>query len=288
MRSLLIKILYTIFGNRLSYRFGRALYMYARHESGIDMKKNGEFRIQKEFSKRLSHEEEQFVVFDIGANIGNWTVSLLSMIPDQKTNGIDIHVFEPIHDTFEILKNTIESNSKGKQVKLNCNACSSKTGSDKMFIATTNAGSNSLYKGAVHNGLLSESIEKITLDEYCTDNNVAKIHFIKSDTEGHEVEVLRGSQKLFTEERIMVFQLEYNQLWCYSRFFMKDVFDFLEGMPYLIGKISPHGLSFYRKWHPEIERFFESNYLIVHKDALDWFNHEIGSYDDRYYYKVEK
>ena len=60
-----------------------------------------------------------------------------------------------------------------------------------------------------------------------------------------EVEAVSGAEKLFTEEWIMVFQFEYNQLWCYSRFFMKDILDFLEEMPYLIGKISPYELSFY-------------------------------------------
>lgn len=281
---MIIKIIHTLLGNRFSYKLGRSLYMYARHESGIIMQEDGEFRIQKEFSDRLSFEEDKVVVIDVGANIGKWTVSLLDVIPHHKVSNVEIHAFEPISETFQTLKNNVERHPNGKHVKLVCKACSSTTGFDKMFIASTNSGSNSLHKGAVHSGFITEPIEKTTLDKYCMDNNLSRIHLIKSDTEGHEVEVIRGSQNLFAEEKVMVFQFEYNQLWCYSRYFLKDVFDFLGGMPYLIGKITPQGLSVYRKWHPEIERFFESNYLIIHNDALCWFNHEIGSFDEFYYY----
>jgi FkbM family methyltransferase len=287
MKSMVIKIIYTLLGNRFTYKLGRSLYMYARHESGGIMEEDGEYRIQRDFSKRLPLEEDNVVVFDIGANLGKWTISLLDMIPIQKVSDVEIHGFEPINETYKALKNNIESNPRGNQVKLVRKACSNTTGVDQMFIATTNSGENSFHPGEVHSGSSSVSIEKITLDKYCTDNNISLIHFIKSDTEGHELEVIRGAQRLFTEEKIMVFQFEYNQTWFYSRFFMKDVFDLLAGMPYLLGKITPQGLYIYRKWHPEIERFFESNYLIVHKNALPWFNHKIGSFDESYYFKVE-
>ncbi len=287
MKRVIIKCIHTILGNRLAYKLGRSLYMHARNESGHIMSEDGEYRVQNELIKIFPLENGKMVVFDVGANKGQWTVSLLNLIPLQKENNIEVHAFEPIGETFQTLKENIENHPFAKQVKLLKNACSSKSGITKMFIASTNSGSNSMHQGEKHTGLLSESIQMVTLDKYCEENNIARIHFIKSDTEGNEVDVIRGSERLFREEKIMVFQFEYNQIWFNSRYFMKDVFDFLDGLPYIIGKITSKELLMYRKWHPEIERFFESNYIIIHKDALSWFNHKIGSFDENYYYVPE-
>ena len=287
MKSMIVNVIHKMLGNQLTYRLGRTLYMTARNESGHNMSTDGEFRTQNELIRIFSLENKKMVVFDVGANFGVWTMSLLNKIPPQKETNIEIHAFEPISETFQILKNNIENHPLAKQVILLNYACSSKSGSAKMFLASTNSGSNSLHKGEVHTGLLSNTIQKLTLDKYCEENNITKILYIKCDTEGHDADVIRGSARLFREEKIIAFQFEYNQTWLYSRNFMKDVFDLLDGMPYVIGKISSKKLQMYRKWHPEIERFFESNYIIIHQDALRCFNHDIGSFDESYYYVAE-
>lgn len=286
MKSLIIKSIHFIIGNRWSYRLGRSLYMFARNESSINIETDGEEVIQEELVKLLSHEKDP-IVFDVGANIGNWTISLLNKLQSKKLNDIEVHAFEPNVSTFNSLKKNIEKHIMGKTVKLIPKGCSSSTGFDTMYLASTNSGSNSLYIGNVHSEKETIRIEKTTIESYCQENAISKIDFIKSDTEGHEVEVIKGAKKLFDQEKISVFQFEYNLTWLYSRCFIKDVFDLFNGTPYFIGKISPKGLQLYKEWHPEIERFFESNYLIVHHDVLDCFNYKIGTFDENYYYKPE-
>ena len=77
----------------------------------------------------------------------------------------------------------------------------------------------------------------------------------------------------------MACQFEYNYLWIYSRHYFKDVFDFIKGTGYCVGKITPGGVELYEQWHPELDRFIAGNYLLLHPDALNWFVTHKGQFD---------
>ncbi|HEX6912929.1 MAG TPA: hypothetical protein VF142_21145 [Longimicrobium sp.] len=67
----------------------------------------------------------------------------------------------------------------------------------------------------------------------------------------------------------MAAQFEYNHRWVYARHFLKDVFDLMRGMPYAVGKLTPAGVELYDDWHFELERFFENNFLVLHRTLVD-------------------
>ncbi len=117
--------------------------------------------------------------------------------------------------------------------------------------------------------------ERIFFAPFCVNNaafSLDVIHLLKSDTEGHDMEVITGALPLLKEGRIAVHQFEYNHRWIFSKHFLKDVFDAAEGLPYHIGKICPNDIEVYDKWYPEHERFFEANYVLLRRDAVSWFN----------------
>jgi hypothetical protein len=60
---------------------------------------------------------------------------------------------------------------------------------------------------------------------------------------------------------------------------LKDVFDFARKRPYRLAKITPERVEVYSEWHPELERFFESNWLLLHETALMGFSARLGSFD---------
>jgi hypothetical protein len=105
-----------------------------------------------------------------------------------------------------------------------------------------------------------------TVDEYCRTNSIGNIDLLKVDTEGNDLRVIRGAMELLKRGRIGVLQFEYNHRWIYSRAYLKDVFDLVRGMPYRIAKICSSSLEIYVEWHPELERFFETNYALVHEE----------------------
>ena len=66
-------------------------------------------------------------------------------------------------------------------------------------------------------------------------------------------------------------QFEYNFRWIGARRYLKDAFDLLSPHGYVIGKVTPGAIEWYRDWSPELETFREANFVAVHGDVRGWF-----------------
>lgn len=280
MKNHIIDVIGLFLSRRTLWRLGRCLYLKARADSPNNERLNGEELLQQQIITKFSGEQQRLVVFDVGANIGNWTLSLLQEANKSNIEGrLEVHSFEPIPSTFAVLQDRINGHPLRRVVNLISLALSSENGTADMYVSAEGAETNSLHPDARHKDQWQIQIEIITLDNYCYQNNIKIIHFLKCDTEGHDMEVLLGAKRLFNEQRIMACQFEYNHRWVYSRHYLKDVFDMFESTPYNIGKITPVGIELYHEWHPELERFFEGNYILLHSAAINWFTVVIGEYD---------
>jgi len=40
---------------------------------------------------------------------------------------------------------------------------------------------------------------------------------------------------------------------------------FIAEKPYVIGRLSNGGIEIHQEWHPELERYFESNFVLIHE-----------------------
>ena len=69
---------------------------------------------------------------------------------------------------------------------------------------------------------------------------------------------------------------------------MADVFEFAKDLPYSLGKITTKGVEVYEEWHPELERFFDGNYLLIHEKALHWYEIRFGGFDEYNTYVVQR
>ena len=101
----------------------------------------------------------------------------------------------------------------------------------------------------------------ITLDSYVEHAKLDKITLLKIDTEGHDLAVLRGAQKLIASHRIAAAQFEYNHRWIDARSYLRDSFELFQPHGYCVGKLTPYGLEFYPMWEAELETFVEGNYV---------------------------
>jgi hypothetical protein len=150
-----------------------------------------------------------------------------------------------------------------------------------MAIMSSTGGTNSLHftdnGGEPPGGWIG--VETDTLTAFCTRNEIDRIHLVKCDAEGHDYHVLKGAIELFASNRIDVFQFEYNHRWVYARTFLKDVFDLVAGLPYRCGRLEPTSIELFDEWHPELDRFFQSNYVLVSRQALPWFTTHDGTFD---------
>lgn len=268
---------------RLTWRAGRALYCTARGEQHIDdMRMDGELALQRRVveANRLA---QPFIAFDVGANQGDWTLALIGALraTDGDTRRLDVHIFEPVPTTRERLVARL-GNIEKDVARVVAKAASDRPGTLDMIVMSDTGGTNSLVyddrmakqaKGFV-------SVDVTTLDLYCSEAAIEHIHIVKCDAEGHDLFVMRGAINLLRQERIDVFQFEYNHRWIGSRTFLKDVFNLIEGLPYRLGRIMPSYVEIFESWDPELERYYQSNYVIVRDKALPWLNITSGTFDE--------
>jgi FkbM family methyltransferase len=281
IRKIFVNIIACILSRRTLWRFGRALYMKGRADTINIMSTNGEKYIQYCVLKNLIDIDEKIIFFDIGANIGNWTISAMDIADKLGViKNLEIHLFEPVFSTFITLQNNIKKYQKqNTSVYLINQGLSNIEGKYDMFITDENAGTNSLYQDPMKAENYRIKVELTTGDNYCNRNGINKIHFIKCDTEGNDINVLYGIRGLINSEKVLIFQFEYSHRWIYSRHYIRDVFNFTNTHNYKIAKITPGKIEIYRNWHPELEKFFEGNYLIIHNNVLKWFNFTVGDFD---------
>ncbi|MFL5466589.1 MAG: FkbM family methyltransferase [Gemmatimonadaceae bacterium] len=247
-------------------RFGQSLSNWARLDVPNKLARNGELLVQRSVVERSAGNNPVF--FDVGANVGDWTLALLRVARELQTSRVSIHAFEPCAGTRQTLSDTIKRNDTDGVVKIVPLAMSNAGGLRSFYVIGAGAGRNSLYPNEARS---VEQVEAATLDDYCTRNNVARIALVKVDTEGHDMSVIEGAKRLLTERRIDVLQFEYNHLWVSARHYLKDVFDFAGPVGYSVAKITPVGVERYAKWHPELETFREANYILATDESIEWF-----------------
>ena len=149
-----------------------------------------------------------------------------------------------------------------------------------------NCGINSLHNDTAVLNKQPISIRLTTATEFCKDNAIDHVQLIKCDTEGHDLEVILGVLPLLRDGRVSVMQFDYNHRWIISRKFLRDVFTTIDGLPYKVAKLQPDHVQIYSCWHPELDKFFECNYALIHEAALTWFPVRFAAFDNANTYVI--
>jgi FkbM family methyltransferase len=261
VKQLLSKILWFLLGRRNMVRLGRFLSNEARLDVPNVMETNGELMVQRVV---LQSAKAPAIIFDVGANIGEWTLACLKQDAGSKAQ---IFPFEPSAPTFQRLSDSVKSFATVTPVK---RALSNHTGRAFLQIAGELAGSNSLEtSSAATTG--TEPVELITADEFCQTHKIDHIDLLKIDAEGHDMMVIEGARGLLSRRAIGVVQFEYNWRWVEPHKTLLDAFKFFAPLGYRIGKITPKGIEFYSSWHHELEMFREANYIACLPEWVDRF-----------------
>lgn len=281
MLSSIKNLIFNLIGRRNTYRLGRAMYLQARGDIANDMTTNGEMLIQNGVLSGWQSrptKDNKLVIFDVGANIGEWSAALLGQLKAHAINEqLDLFSFEPVPATARTLRNNLPCNLPYLHIEEL--ALSSTVGTAEIYVAAANAGTNSLHADSATAHQTAVSIALTTAVDFCEARGIQHVHLFKCDTEGHDMEVIRGALPLLKEEKISVLQFEYNHRWVFSRNFLNDVFVAIESMPYKVVKLQADHVLVFEKWHPELDKFFEGNYALIHHDALNWFPTKAATFD---------
>jgi hypothetical protein len=76
-----------------------------------------------------------------------------------------------------------------------------------------------------------------TLDAWAMREGVREIDLLKIDVEGYDLPVLKGAAGLLRAQAIGAFAFEYDDAWIYSRRFLGEAAEFIEGVGYRLCKL---------------------------------------------------
>src|SRR5271169_1924164 len=99
LASKMVRRAVCLVGRRNTYKLGRCLTAEAMLDTPNDRATNGERQVQRFVARNFARP----VVFDVGANVGDWTEAMLSC------GTVEVYSFEPCAGTFATLKKRIGS-----------------------------------------------------------------------------------------------------------------------------------------------------------------------------------
>ena len=148
------------------------------------------------------------VALDVGANFGVISLSLLSCYPSAT-----IYAFEPTDYAFEKLKINIDLNpdarSRIKPLKLFVSDHENSSKESQQVYSSWRVDRLEGEIHPIHCGILkSASCKTITIDEFINKNDLDQLDFIKIDTDGNELSILRGAKETLIAFRpVIVFEI---------------------------------------------------------------------------------
>ncbi len=228
-----------------------SLAMDALGYNNTHMAKNGELAVLQHYVK------DGGIVFDVGANVGEWSESVLHFHPNAM-----IYAFEPI----PALAENLCKKFRAKRVSVNQCAISCAEGTKQFDFYEHETGLSGLYHRpqvvqSLHQLPKRLVVKTLPLDVFCERNNIQCIDFLKIDTEGSEFDVLRGATRLLENKMISLLQFEYGGTYPDAGITLKQVYAFLTSKAYFIYRISSRNLIYIPEWRDALETYKYANYV---------------------------
>jgi FkbM family methyltransferase len=233
-------------------------YLDLSGNHSYDAGRNGEFRLLR----RLGAGNVE-CVFDVGANEGEWVMGAARLLPQAR-----FHCFEIVPDTArELVERT---RAIGDRIQINAVGLSDAPGTLDVHVypGFTEGASATDFE---HSGMRSElqKCDVIVGDSFCEERGIERIDLLKIDTEGFDLRVLRGFDRMLGLGAIDVVQFEYGLANIASRALLADFHAFLGGHGFAVGKIWPTEVDF-RAYDPRLDEDFRGpNYLAVRHGRAD-------------------
>ena len=133
-------------------------------------------------------------IFDVGANSGQSAIEYSILYPKAR-----IDSFEPVRESFEELQRRT-----AKKQLIHCHRLAFGSSAGTLSMDTT-ADHSSMFKISDSG---SEEVTVETMSDFCRQNQIEQISLLKIDTEGFDLEVLRGAESLIADANIDFIQVE--------------------------------------------------------------------------------
>lgn len=222
-----------------------------------NLKNSGELAAIAHVFKNLASTPE-VVIFDVGANVGNYTLAVLKLLGKR---GALVYSFEPSKSAFAKLQDNIKD---VKNVFLHNTALGAESKNATLFYDKEASGFASFYQRRLdHFNIhmnLNETVSVTTIDDFCRQHNIKKVHFLKMDVEGYELNVLQGASHMIENKLIDFIQFEFGGCNIDSRTFFQD-FYYLLSPRYRLYRVVRDGLYPIGRYEETQEIFMGANFL---------------------------
>ena len=211
------------------------------------------------FLKRRLGALERPCVFDIGANVGEYSATVLQSNPQAQ-----VHSFEPSEAHLVLLKQRLH----GSSVVVNPFGLSDVTETRSLHKDCSVTGLASLIsRDLSHLDIQLDMVESVRLergDSYVEQHGVQRIDLLKIDVEGWEMSVLNGFSNSFERRLIRCCQFEFGHAHMKRRENFRDFYRFFADRGFSMGALKPNGRVQVMQRYDEIfENYYATNYIAL-------------------------
>jgi len=105
------------------------------------------------------------------------------------------------------------------------------------------------------------------LDDYCDSASLRQVNLLKLDIEGSELLALKGLGKYLNPDIISTVQFEYGGTTLDAGATLRDLYDLLTSMGYVLAKLLPDALEI-RSYSAWMEHYDYANYVAMSAKSL--------------------
>jgi FkbM family methyltransferase len=201
------------------------------------------------------------VAFDVGAHTGRYSAQLLARNPRAVVHAFEINP-RNVCQFAETLRNDC-------RLHIHQFGLSDTTGEVTVHDFSADGQISSVSEtdppGGTRRNTFTSTVQRGS--DFLQSAGISEVHFLKIDTEGHDLCVLRGFLPHLKTRRIHVIQFEYNETSISARVFLKDFFNLLEPLGFDLGKVFPRTVEFQGYTTP-LEEHRASNWIAVSRSSF--------------------
>lgn len=207
--------------------------------------------------KLLKMIDEKCIIFDIGANLGWYTLNMLKDNSHRK-----VYAFEPIKDTYKKLLKNIKINSL-TNVNLYNFGLYEKNKEVDFFYDVTASGASSIADLRELDSTRKVKCSLIKMDDFIKTNNIKRLDFIKCDVEGSELFVYKGGINSIEKFKPIIFSEMLRKWSAKFDYHPNDIIKLFHTINYKCFVINHNKLQEIKCVN---EDTVETNYFFLHND----------------------
>lgn len=169
------------------------------------VQESGEWYVQKYIKRKHPYIKN---IFDVGANRGDFSL----LAAETFGHAVMIDAFEPGPSTFQHLQSRIQLSN----VRLHNFGMREVEAQMLLYSDRSASPLASVYADALASvkDLVEHKVPIKTIDDFCQLNGIGEIDFLKIDTEGHELAVLKGAGNMLQAKKSGLYSLNLANTTC--------------------------------------------------------------------------